>query len=210
MNKSGLLSILLILLFVGCIVKSQSNSLVMADFKPEPPPLSTLEAEEYAVYDALIEQKYLRDKNELIVIYDRTSAYKLGFDESFDKTIQFVRSRIPDNLEQELIDDFINKNLQSHTLKDNFNLKVPHVLDSKEEKNNVSEKGNSWGHFYRKYPNAHGVVSLSRVGFNRTLDRALVCDGNGRGPLNGDGSYILLIKKAGVWTIEHEVGVWIS
>ena len=60
------------------------------------------------------------------------------------------------------------------------------------------------------YEGAHGYTVFSRVGFNDTLDQAVVYVGNVAAPLMGAGYYYLMEKKNGQWIITEQVMVWIS
>jgi hypothetical protein len=51
---------------------------------------------------------------------------------------------------------------------------------------------------------------FSRVGFNDTVDQALVYVADVAGPLAGSGFYHLMEKKHGQWTIQQSIMVWIS
>jgi len=48
------------------------------------------------------------------------------------------------------------------------------------------------------------------VGFNNSLDQAVIYVGNMAGPLIGSGFYYLMEKKNGEWVIKEQVMVWIS
>lgn len=66
-----------------------------------------------------------------------------------------------------------------------------------------------WIDFLKKYP-AHGLIELSRVGFNARRDRALVYTGSQGGPKSGAAFLILLSKTNGNWVIDQKIIVWLS
>jgi hypothetical protein len=62
------------------------------------------------------------------------------------------------------------------------------------------KKGESgWKNFYRKYPGATGLVTFSRVGFNRKMDEALAHLTAQSGLGSGAGFFAYLRKRKGVW-----------
>jgi hypothetical protein len=67
-----------------------------------------------------------------------------------------------------------------------------------------------WGKFYLKYPKSQGIMSLSRVGFNRGLDRALVYIGNQSGGKTGVGYYVFMVKQDGGWQVNGRTAAWVS
>ena len=72
------------------------------------------------------------------------------------------------------------------------------------------ENQNGWDIFYTRYPEAPGIITVSKVGFNLAADQALVYLGIQSHWLAGSGTYFLLVKKDGVWEIDQSVMTWIS
>jgi len=70
-----------------------------------------------------------------------------------------------------------------------------------------SEKMGFWE---RLVPDAEGVVTVSRVGFNRQGTQALVYWSIYWAPLAAFGSVILLEKESGLWTVRQDLTIWIS
>jgi hypothetical protein len=67
-----------------------------------------------------------------------------------------------------------------------------------------------WQLFYEQYPDAPGITTLSRVGFNYAFDQALVYVGTLSHYLAGAGYYVLLKKVNGSWIVDQQVMSWIS
>lgn len=164
------------------------------------------ESDEYDVYAALIDEMYVDERVKLIVIVDHTDA---DYSEDLDQTLQYVTENIS-GIQQETLDDFKAQNAQSHPLRDDFNLRVPHGLISQREMKEIFSTGSGWDEFYQKYPDSQGAMTLSRVGFNREGDQALVYVGNQSHWLAGAGYYVLLARQDGAWVIQDNVMVWIS
>ena len=87
---------------------------------------------------------------------------------------------------------------------------MDYVLLSADELAKISSQPN-WGELLaKKYPNSHGYTIFSRVGFNKTLDQAVIYVGKVAGPMMGSGSYYLMEKKNGLWLLKEQINVWIS
>jgi hypothetical protein len=199
-----ILVIVLPLLLAACAATSQTNGLIT---KKDSEIIEVSEPEEYMIYSALINQKYIRNDVRLIVISDRTFAHTVGTN-SLDKTLEFISKKLNIS-EQDLLKDFLMKNQQSYKLKAQFDIKVKYVLVNEEEKSQLSQSGNFWSAFDEKYPNAQGILSLSRVGFNHAMSRALVYIGNNGSASTGAGYYVLLVKSDGKWVIQVETMAWV-
>jgi hypothetical protein len=67
-----------------------------------------------------------------------------------------------------------------------------------------------WKAFYAKHPNAAGLWSLSRPGYNSSGDESLVYVSHSCGQLCGTGHLYLLTKENGQWQVKNRVMLWIS
>jgi hypothetical protein len=67
-----------------------------------------------------------------------------------------------------------------------------------------------WPDFYERYPNAQGVLTLSRTGVSSDGTQALIYYGNQWDGLAGIGEIVLLEKTENRWTIAKRARVWIS
>lgn len=74
----------------------------------------------------------------------------------------------------------------------------------------VKEGRRDWAPFYARYPDAAGVIFLSRVGFNGARTEALVEVGRGCGLGCGEGEFVFLRKSAGAWRVVDGFGGWMS
>jgi hypothetical protein len=68
----------------------------------------------------------------------------------------------------------------------------------------------AWRKFMAKHPNTPGIIIVSRIGFNRGRDQAVVYSGMSCGQLCGQGEFTWLTKHDGVWGVESSNVVWIS
>lgn len=198
----SLLIIFVLFIGIGC---AKTSYTVSPSIQHNP------EAEEYAVYNILINSMYVdpyHSQIKLIVIEDHTRVFAMGSDE-MTKILEHVSKRMP-ALEKETILNFQAKNDKKYPLKNLFNLKVKYVLISKEETDKIFKNLKHWDAFYKKYPGAQGIMTLSRTGFNRKMNQALIYMGNMSHSKAGGGGYFLLVKKNGKWIIQKEVMVWVS
>ena len=177
---------------------------------------SVEDPEEYAVYSSLLSAKYATQKVQRLVIDDYTPSPKRDPFIGFIAGMTFSGAKRPE-VQPETAKDFDAKNKESFALEKKFSLTLPYVLVSESDlreifrrdaKGYISE--GAWRRFYEKYPGAQGIMSLSRVGFNRTKDQALVYVANQSSLLGGSGSFLVLSKRNGKWEIQKEALIWIS
>ena len=167
---------------------------------------STALDDDYAVYAALVEDRYLWEGVDLIVIRDETSVFPLGLDVTYEQVAQGV----PD-LEEATYADFLAANKKPTPLDGSLDLGFEYVLVSSQELEDIFADGaGSYDTFYDRFPDSQGVMELSRVGFNSDRTQALVYVGNQFAPLGGAGYYLLLNKDGGTWQVNFELPLWIS
>jgi len=192
-------------LFLGFILLS------LAACTTTPSPLPTpaagqIDIEEQAVYLSLLSKMYTATS---YVLMD-TNATDPGGIENTNQTLDSVLQNMHD-VAPGTVDSFRTRNETAHPIRPDMNLGSPYTLLSQDERNQIFDQNQSgWEIFYGRYPEAPGITSLSRVGFNANLDQALVYLGTQSNWLAGAGYYILLKKVNGVWSIDQQVMTWIS
>jgi hypothetical protein len=165
-----------------------------------------IDIEEQAVYTAVLQEMFSASS---FVIMD-TTATDPGGVENTTQTLDYVQQNMH-GMAPEIVDSFRVRNEAAYSIRPDMDLGVEYVLLSQAEKNQIFGQNQSgWEIFYNRYPNAPGITTLSRVGFNAALDQALVYLGTQSDWLAGAGYYILLKKANGVWTIDQKVMTWIS
>jgi hypothetical protein len=167
---------------------------------------SSAHDDEYAVYAALIEDRYLWEGVDLIVIRNETTLFELGPDVTFEQV-----SRSAPALEEETYADFLAVNEEPTPLDGSLDLGFEVALVSPQELEEIfAADVGSYDAFYERFPNSQGVMELSRVGFNADRSQALVYVGNQHAPLGGAGYYLILNKDDGAWQVDSELPLWIS
>jgi len=196
MRKVLLLSFLLLLGASGA--QGQSNQ------------TSDLTREEYEVYSVVISRLQEWHQVKLLVIANPTRCPRS--DTSMDN-IQFRPSERPSSLSRETFEDYLACAKEAKSLTRSFNLKTNYVLvdyGEIERLINLTNPAKAFDDFYLKYPESGGFITLSRVGFNRNHDQALVSTGWLCGALCGMGAYVLLTKKSGAWSVEKTAEGWVA
>jgi hypothetical protein len=161
------------------------------------------ETEEYAVYSALLASA----QNGALLIQNRTEA-SYRYDGSGDEA-KYIKDHLPSETSEETLNDFKQIDRQQQELNQRFVVNQTYILVTQEERHNGFSNRTGRDAFFRKYPGARGVILLSRVGFNKNLDEALVYSWRYCGGDCGGGGYYLLRKQNGVWSTKQNK-TWIS
>jgi hypothetical protein len=186
-------------------------AIVLAACTGTPAPISTpsgeqMDAEEQAVYAALLQKLYSASS---YVIMDTTATGPVGVGDTavtLDRIMQDMRG-----VDQETADSFRVRNDAAYPIRPDMELGGGYVLLSQGEKSKIfSQNQDGWQIFYEQYPDAPGITTLSRVGFNNSDDQALVYVGTMSHWLAGAGYYVLLKKVNGSWIVDQQVMTWIS
>ena len=188
-------SMLLVLLLCSC-----RPGLSKATITPSP----DIEAEEYAVYSALIQQNPIGyNLGSCFAIRENTMADL----DLFERTLENVHK-----LPSSLVDSFRSRNAASYTLDPtNLDIEQDYVRMPQEDFDQLFlRKGARWTDFEARYPGASGFVLFSRVGFNADADEALADMGYRCGELCGAGGLYLLVKEDGNWKVQETLMVWQS
>jgi hypothetical protein len=68
----------------------------------------------------------------------------------------------------------------------------------------------SWNRFFHQYPKSNGLITFSRVGFDKESKQALVLLTTLSDGKFESGDLFLLLKKNGLWKISERVNIWIT
>ena len=192
-----LLPFLLIIILAAC----------SASPTPEPTPgPGEIAVEEQAVYAAALAELYGAPSYVLL----STTATDPGGSGNTADTLAFVLDNLP-SVDPLTAENFSARNAAETALEDGMQLGAPYVLLTRQEMSDLfSENQNGWDTFYAQHPNAPGITSLSRAGFNPAMTEALVYVGTQSHWLAGAGYFLLLEKVDGVWILRNQVMTWIS
>jgi hypothetical protein len=175
-----------------------------------------LAREEYAVYSAVISKNYINyiKKTVRLVVVTTPTCCEVT-DEMKDRVPLYFGQFPPPapRPSQETLDNYAERNRKTFVLHKSFKLPVKYrIVPYKriERLFDMIELEEDWKAFYRMFPQSNGYMTLSRVGFNRAMDEALVSRGWMCGSLCGEGRYVLLRKKDGRWRVETDVMIWAS
>jgi hypothetical protein len=178
---------------------------------PAPTPVTTPSAdriaqEEAAVYAAALEGLYGAPA---YVLISTTATDATGVDNT-RQTLSYVLGNLHDVASQTTA-SFLARNAQATSLPADLELGAPYSLLSRTDMSAIfGQNQDGWQVFYDSYPDAPGITTLSRAGFNPGLDQALVYVGTQSRYLAGAGYYLLLKKVDGAWVIDQQVMTWIS
>ncbi len=64
--------------------------------------------------------------------------------------------------------------------------------------------------FHKKYPGSRGILSFSNIGYNVAHTQAIAYFSFNGGGQNGHGSFVMLLKVKGNWTVADTFGLWRS
>lgn len=166
---------------------------------------------ETQVYAAALEERYVADARpagreaKLLLVANETSADPKRFRERRHE--MRLASR-------EVLDDFEEKNREPRPLKVDFGLRIRTQPINAEEARRLAPVKDGIPDFdpmHEKYPEASGVVMLSRVGFNRDMTEALVeLDRGLCGRGCGEGAFVLLAREGGRWKVRDYYGVYMA
>ena len=165
------------------------------------PKAADIDKEEQAVYSF-----FVAENNKALILQDTST--NISNDDP-QQTVDFIKSGLK-GISSETLDNYLERNKQPSQLSPDMDLGVDYVLLSREDLMKISSQPD-WGQLLNsKFPGTHGYIIFSRVGFNNTLDQAIIYVGNVGGPMMGAGYYYLMEKQNGQWILKEQVMAWIS
>ena len=165
------------------------------------PSATEIEREEQAVYSF-----FVHGQSTALILEDTSTSIS---NDDPQKTVDYIKSGLK-GVSSEALDNFLERNRQPGQLSPTMNLGVNYVLLTREDLSKISGRPN-WGELLSgEYPGTYGYVIFSRVGFNHTLDLAVIYVGSVGGPLMGVGYYNLMEKQNGQWILKDQLMAWIS
>jgi len=174
-------------------------------------PQPALSDDDSAVYSAVLRELYQAAKGRPIILSDQTAVgvppgMVANLPVQGPQTVTFL-DRISSEARQNYED--INNHSSLH-------LQLPCKFAPECTLVNLADvalqvkDAKAWRKFMAKHANTPGIIIVSRVGFNRARDQAVVYSGMSCGMLCGQGEFTWLLKHDGVWSVEASNVVWIS
>ena len=204
-NKTSLLTtiIAIVCLSFGCVSKTANR--IEVDFVQvntvETPTIET----EYEIYLLAIGTDKKR-----FVVSQQTKSESLSID--FERS-KYVLNRLLEKfpeLQSDTLDNYEERNIKSVTIGENFPTKKQYAVVSETELEKLTWADPFIDRFRKKYSDANGYYSLSRVGFSEDGRQALLYTYLYCGGLCASGDFYLLSSKSGEWMIQNKFTVWVS
>jgi hypothetical protein len=170
------------------------------------PATDQINREEQAVYAFLLDNLY---QHKGYIIMADTASSATGVEDTA-RTLAYLLQNMH-GIATDTLASFRARNTSAQVLGPDMQLGGPYTLLSQTARNQIfSQNQSGWDIFYNRYPQAPGITTFSRVGFNASLDQALVYMGTQSNWLVGTGYYYLLKKAEGIWSIDQQVMIWVS
>jgi hypothetical protein len=158
----------------------------------------------YELYSLLIKDEFAGE-SEIIAIKNLTSL----FDRLKNSDFNYLKQNFID-LKNETFRSFKKTNHIADTIRNNFiDINKILILD-KNEIDEAFKEDFGWNGFYKKYGKTQGILTFSKVGFDKSMNQALFYYGNQSDWLAGAGYYIFCVKDNGIWKIKGKLMIWIS
>lgn len=166
---------------------------------PTPP----AQSEDYDVYSALLNQHFIHDMTERVVIVDSTENYEL----SHPDVRQYLISNL--SVTEAMLLSYDTANTVKKKLQQQFDITVLAILISDSDFHGIIEQG-GWEEFHAQYPKSSGLITLSGIGYSADRNTALVYASNTVGFLAGSGVCARLERTAEGWKVMNHIIVWVS
>lgn len=177
----------------------------------KPPDAPTITDDDSAVYSAVLRELYQAAKGRPIILSDQTA---LGVPPGMVGNLPVQGPQTDAFLDK--ISPEARQNYEDINHHSSLHLPSPCQLAPDCTLVNLADVAlevkneKAWRKFMVKHANTPGIIIVSRVGFNRARDQAVVYSGMSCGLLCGQGEFTWLIKHNGVWAVEASNVVWIS
>lgn len=162
--------------------------------------------EEYAVYSAAL-RHFLSawsgveaNGSEQVLLLDDRTYTPMPEPHEPRPTADYLYDAAP----RQLVRDFLSKNRDRHPLQDRFPATFSLELQKSASLDSIfADEDWPWENFYERYPDAGGIVRVSRVGMSASGDEALLYLDVYSGNLHGHGWYARLSKRGDQWTVSE-------
>ena len=191
-----------ILFFQSCNKDTQETK---PEFKLAP--ADSISQEEYDIYSLVINEFFSTKE---VIISQRTNTSSYLKYAPYDS----VLTNEEPNFDTTIYSNYEQINNLSYYFADNFTSDIRKIILITHEEFQYFFTGNDinsgWEEFHKEYPDAGGIISFTRIGFNSEKTQALFEISDQYGSLGGEGHIIYLAKENGKWVIKDTIFTWIS
>jgi hypothetical protein len=210
MNKksAGTHAMQILGVFVAMILATVAPQ-IRAQKSADPPP--ALSEDDSAVYTALLRELYQAAKGRPIILSDQTA---LGVPPGMVANLAVQGPQTDTFLDR--ISPEARQNYEDINNHSSLHFSSPCKFAPECTLENLADvalqvkDAKAWRKFMAKHANTPGIIIVSRIGYNRARDQAVVYSGMSCGMLCGQGEFTWLTKHDGVWAVEASNVVWIS
>lgn len=164
--------------------------------------------DEYAVYSSFITQQF-DNKSTIIILWDT------GENDVANSASKYIGNKKSPILQNDTYSNFIVQNQVNARFRLSYNKLPTNVqLVNRSVINEIFSDSldlrKQWDNFYKRFPNAQGITSISRVGFNSNKSQALLYASTMKGYLWGSGDIYVFSKINGNWSLSDNRNIWLS
>ena len=195
--KIAVTAVILSMCFIGGCTKPYTE--------PNLPYEDEIEREEYSIYSLSIELIYMRNllsnhKSEmgLIVIISETNELVEYWRDKFVKDIK------NEGIPKIMIENWRKENESTELLLRKFNLSFEYHLVTRTELDGINDVS-FFREFYRRYPDSNGLISVSKIGFDKANNTALIHVIHSYGTLGATYNFVVLKKTDGAWGVVRRI-----
>jgi hypothetical protein len=156
-------------------------------------------SEEQSVYETVLKHhlsEFHSNQPKFLVIRENTAKNI----QSVDDYWEYLHEQFP-FISPQTLEDCKTKNKVPKKLK-RFESSIDYVFLGEKDLEEIFKAGtDGWQNFYKRYPGSSGFIALSQIGFNKTMDQALVFITDVCGMECGVGRYILLQRNSEGWQV---------
>ncbi len=168
-------------------------------------PEDETEQEEYSIYSLSMEHIYLRN----LLSHNKSEIKSIVIISQTNPLNEYLRNEFIDDLEnkgipEEVIEDWRKENKSTRLLQRKFDLSYEYHLVTRTELDGY-EADSFFSEFFRRYPDSNGLISVSKIGFDKAKNTALIHVIHSYGTLGASFNFIALERTDGAWGIVRRI-----
>ena len=196
MKTAAIFTIITFALICGCAKPYSEHDLRYEDER---------EKEEYAIYSHSIEYVYLRN----LLSHNKREVKSIVVISQTDELNEYWRDKFVDHLEnesiqEEVIEAWRMENESTSLLQRKFDFEYKYHMVTRAELDEYQSES-FFSEFYKRYPDSNGLISVSRIGYDKTRNTALIHVIHSYGTLGANYYFIVLQKSTGGWDIVRRI-----